>query len=433
MGGDGKRFGNSLPKQFQLLSGKKIYQHTLEVFLNSQFFQNILLVCRPDYVPLVLEETAKFAPLVQVVPGGKDRQASSYSGLLAADPCDIIMVHDAVRPFITEKILQENIEAAITCGAADTCIPSSDTLVHVREGFIEEIPDRDLWKRGQTPQTFQYALLKRAHQKALRSNISGASDDCQLVLRLGIPIKTILGSESNIKITSLLDLFLAEQLLRLPRQPCGGTQKTSLHGKLFAVTGGTGGIGNAICEALTKEGAKVIPISRSSKEYAADLQNFQQVRLVFDQIYKKFGLLDGLINAVGYLKKQPFLDSNLMQVEQTVQTNFSSVVYACKFAKIRKDGHIINLSSTSYCRGRKDYAVYSAAKAAIVNFTQAFAEESPHLYINALVPGRTDTKLRRENFPQENPQTLLQPKQVADQVLQILQRENTGMIFEIKK
>src|SRR5690348_734897 len=108
MAGEGKRLGSSLPKQFHTLGPLKVYQHTLETFLRSELFQEIILVCHPDWIDTVREETVHI-PHVKVINGGETRQASSWEGLKACHPsCSYVMIHDAVRPFVSLDILQNN-------------------------------------------------------------------------------------------------------------------------------------------------------------------------------------------------------------------------------------------------------------------------------------------------------------------------------------
>lgn len=212
MGGEGKRLGSTLPKQFHMLGALKVYQYTLETFRQSKLFQEIILVCHPDWLDTVQEETALF-PDVKVIAGGPTRQASSWEGLKACHPtCQFVMIHDAVRPFVSLEILQNNAEAVLQYGAVDTVIPSADTLVITTdETTIDSIPLRHHFRRGQTPQTFSYPLICEAHQKTSHTN---ATDDCQLVLDLGATVYLTPGSDENMKITSEWDLSLAEHFLK---------------------------------------------------------------------------------------------------------------------------------------------------------------------------------------------------------------------------
>jgi len=210
MAGVGSRLGSSVPKQFHLLGPKKIYQHTLETFSSSQMFDQILLVCHPDWMDQVKSEVPSE---IQVIAGGKTRQDSSLLGLQACDPTtQFVMVHDAVRPFVSKAILERNIAAVLKHRAVDTCIPSADTIVHSEEGkLITSIPPRKAYLRGQTPQTFEYPLICEAHRKTPQTN---STDDCSLVLELGQPVAIVLGEEDNIKITTELDVELAEWIHR---------------------------------------------------------------------------------------------------------------------------------------------------------------------------------------------------------------------------
>lgn len=430
MGGEGKRFGAETPKQFLNLSGKKVYLHTLETFLSFDEFEEILLICHPAWISTVKEEVN--SPRVRIIEGGYTRQDSTYRGLLACGlKTDFVVIHDAVRPFISKEIIRKNIDALKSHPAVDTCIPSADTIVHA-ETFdtITSIPKRSEYLRGQTPQSFSYHLLLEAHEKAKNQN---ASDDCSLVLQLGYPVHIVPGSSDNIKITSELDLFLAEQLMRLHSSTFSGAG-TPLEGKTFAITGGTGGIGSSLAEFLKSEGAKALVLSKSSPDFPVDLTDFEEVRKVFNHLHDTYGPLDGLINCVGHLAVKPFKTLTSDEIDHLIQTNLHSLLYSCRCAKLKDGGHIINLSSSAFSRGRKEYTIYSATKAAIVNFTQGFAEEHPELRINVVVPQRTNTPMRRNNFPEEDPSTLLSSQEVAEEILKVLRSDRTtGTILEIRK
>ncbi|MBU6446421.1 MAG: 2-C-methyl-D-erythritol 4-phosphate cytidylyltransferase, partial [Verrucomicrobia bacterium] len=187
MAGNGSRFGGDVPKQFLMLGAKPIYLHALDTLVASRLFDEIILVCHPEWMDL---------PHDGIVRGGATRQESSYRGLKGFKaPPDIVLIHDAVRPFVTERILRDNIETAIQYGAADTCIPSADTLVHAPDGkTLAAIPNRRELFRGQTPQTFRMDWILHAHEQ---TQISNATDDCQLVLKMGKPIHLVLGDEKN--------------------------------------------------------------------------------------------------------------------------------------------------------------------------------------------------------------------------------------------
>lgn len=417
IGGSGARFGSKTPKQFLPLGGKEIYQYTVEAM--SPHFDSLLAIVHPDHIDHVRSQT----PNLIIVPGGTTRQASVYAALRACpQKTTHVCIHDGVRPFLSPQIIRENKRAAEAYGAADTCIPTADTIV-MGGDTITSIPDRSLMLRGQTPQSFRYELILKAHETTTKTN---ATDDCQLVHDLGHPVHIVEGSERNIKITTELDLIVAEQLLRtsdaLPKP------QNSLTGKRFAITGGMGDIGLAIASQLHEAGAIPLPLSRSSKQYPVDLTSPQQTANTFASL----GPLDGLINCVGLLSVKPFSEHTQTEIDTLISTNFTAPINACSYANLSENAHIINISSSSYTRGRKNYALYSACKAALVNFTQALAEEHPEHYINALIPHRTDTKMRRTYFT-DNPESLLTPQEVAKTCIDILKSTQTGQLYEIKR
>jgi len=426
MGGEGKRLQSTTPKQLHRLSGKKIYLHTLERFVQTQLFQEILLVCHES----CLEEVKKETQGVRVVLGGATRQESSYLGLLACDPrTTFVVIHDAVRPFVSETIVRANVEKVQRFHAVDTCIPSADTIVHSKEGSaITSIPKRSEYLRGQTPQSFSYPLILEAHQHARKQRIFDASDDCSLVLNLGKSVHIVEGEEHNIKITTELDLFLAEQLFRVLQSRAPQALLKDLKGKRIAITGGSGGIGQAIADLLKEEGAIPLLLSRSSPSYPVDLTSPEQTASIFEKI----GPIDGLINSIGLFKRSMLEHLTFAEIDALIRTNLTSVIYSCKCAHIHPGGHIINIASSSYTRGRKEYAIYSSAKAAVVNFTQGLADERPELCIHALVPPRTATPMRSLHFPEDPPSTLLDPKDVAKTTLSLLKQPNvTGCIVPV--
>ena len=207
MAGSGYRFGDDVPKQFQLLSAKEVFRYALETMVDSNFFEEIVLVTHPEWMDI-----ADLPEYVKVVPGGKTRQESSFIGLQSVTEIpDIVLIHEAARPFVTEEILRQNILGALKYGAVDTCIPTADTLNLSNDGKeVQSIPSRKTFFRGQTPQTFSYDVILEAHKKALQDGIEDASDDCQLALRFGKKVYIIPGSEDNLKITSEFDLKIAE-------------------------------------------------------------------------------------------------------------------------------------------------------------------------------------------------------------------------------
>lgn len=191
MGGQGSRLNGNRPKQYLPLGSCAMYEMTFATFEKSGLFSEIILVT---------PET-----------GGKTRQESSYKGLLACGPdTDYVVIHDVARPFVSIDILRRNVEAVVKYNAVNTCIPSADTIVYVEGDCITQIPERRCCMRGQTPQSFLYALILHAHETTKRED---ATDDCSLVHDLGYPVHVVLGSEENFKITTQADYQFAKSLI----------------------------------------------------------------------------------------------------------------------------------------------------------------------------------------------------------------------------
>lgn len=432
MGGLGRRFGSEIPKQFHSLAGKPVFIHTLHAFLSMEIFDEIILSCHRDWMEFVKKLLPKSDCEIRIVEGGETRQESSRLGLLGFQKApDIVCIHDAVRPFVTQKIIHQNVEKASTIGAVDTCIASMDTLVYAPSSdLIDSIPVRSQYLRGQTPQTFSYPLILRAHAETMCRD---SSDDCQLVLDLGHPIGVVIGDEGNIKITSGLDLFFAEQLIRQKISPVSKSPLKELRGKRVAIIGGSGGIGNQIIHEIQKYGGNAIALSRNSKPISLDLKDPISIQKAFEQI-KQDGPIDGLINCGGCLQVSTLEDLTIDQIHQALDVNLKGLIFACKMAPLKEGGHVINIASSSFSRGRKDMTVYSAAKAGVVNFTQGWAEERPDLHIHVVIPQRTNTSMRWSNFPKEDPSSLLDPQKVAETVIELLLQDNcTGLLVEVRK
>jgi 2-C-methyl-D-erythritol 4-phosphate cytidylyltransferase len=201
MAGKGERFSQTTPKQFIKLNNIPIFEIALKTLSECEWIDDIILVTPKNFKH----------PHYTCVEGGCTRQESSYNGLLACkENTGIVLIHDALRPFITQRIIKENIIAAHKTGAADTCIPSSDTLVLTKDStYLHSIPKREELWIGQTPQSFKYPLILKAHKITKKTNVY---DDCSLVLNLNHPVKIIRGEPYNFKITYPSDLMIANAI-----------------------------------------------------------------------------------------------------------------------------------------------------------------------------------------------------------------------------
>jgi 2-C-methyl-D-erythritol 4-phosphate cytidylyltransferase len=205
--GEGRRFGAA--KQFAALGGRPLVEWSLAAFQAHPFIETIVLVL-PDDARKVFYQT-KFSKLADVVPGGSERQDSVTNGFRRLDPAvtGIVLVHDGARPFVTADLIDRVTAAARETGAAVPVVPPEDTIKETAEGRIVRTLDRSRLGRAQTPQGFAYELLARALAAARRDGITG-TDEAALVERLGEPVAAVAGDPRNLKITTPLDLEIAE-------------------------------------------------------------------------------------------------------------------------------------------------------------------------------------------------------------------------------
>jgi 2-C-methyl-D-erythritol 4-phosphate cytidylyltransferase len=220
-GGSGSRFtGSFFPKQFVQVKGKPILAYVLETYQNLSLIDDIVLVINRRYEQLYYDivDTYGFFKVRRIVPGGQTRQASAAAGLASVDPCEIIVMQDGVRPFTSPRVIMEAVELARKVGGANVMVRTLDTIVESRDGFIERIPDRTYFYNGQAPQAFRYEILMEAHRRAERDGLADASDDAQLVLRIGGRIGVVEGSYANFKITTYEDFLFASALVEQQRR-----------------------------------------------------------------------------------------------------------------------------------------------------------------------------------------------------------------------
>lgn len=215
--GSGKRFHAGLAKQYLFLNALPVLVHTLNVFQISDVVDDIILVVPQEDLGFLREQIVEEYGLTKVsalIAGGKERQDSVRNGLGAvATPCDIVIVHDGVRPFVTEDMIARVAKTAMEAGAASVGVPVKDTIKEINgENIVASTLLRvNLW-HTQTPQAFQYELLCRAYAQAEKDHYHG-TDDASLVERVGAKVRMIAGSPDNIKITTPEDLKMAEALM----------------------------------------------------------------------------------------------------------------------------------------------------------------------------------------------------------------------------
>lgn len=217
--GMGKRMGASINKQYLRLNGLPILAHTISVFERSALIDSIYLVIPADEIPYCREqivEAGGFKKIAAIVAGGTERQHSVMNGLKAirgtADDDDVILIHDGVRPFLSEAMLHESITAAQEHDGALVAVPAKDTIKIVADGVVIDTPSRETLWQAQTPQSFRFGVIFAAHQAAEREGFIG-TDDASLIERSGGKIRIVAGDYRNIKITTPEDLTLAEAFM----------------------------------------------------------------------------------------------------------------------------------------------------------------------------------------------------------------------------
>jgi len=215
--GKGKRMGTDISKQFLPLCGKEILTHTVEVFEKADRIRDIVLVTGTDSLQDVQDMVWEYGwrKVISVVAGGKERQDSVWNGLQAiSEDTEIVLIHDGVRPFVTEEILDLSIETAVEMGGCAAGVPAKDTIkVCNSENIAVDTPDRSTLWQIQTPQTFRKELIVKAYEQAKAEGFLG-TDDASLAENSGYSVKVIMGSYRNIKITTKEDLLIGEAFLK---------------------------------------------------------------------------------------------------------------------------------------------------------------------------------------------------------------------------
>ena len=214
------RMGGATPKQFLSLEGVPIFIHTLRKFAACEAIDEIFLGVRPEEMERAAGEVAteRFSKNVRLVAGGASRQETVVRCLDQAPPgTEVVVVHDAVRPFVELPMIRQAVDAARKEGAVILGIPSVDTVKKVeRQTILGTIP-RERIVLAQTPQAFRYTILRQAFDRALAEGFCG-TDEASLVEHEGLDVKVIMGSDRNIKITKPSDLPLARLYIAQERE-----------------------------------------------------------------------------------------------------------------------------------------------------------------------------------------------------------------------
>jgi 2-C-methyl-D-erythritol 4-phosphate cytidylyltransferase len=447
--GSGERSGFEIPKQLVKLAGKPIVEHTISSFQNSGSIDEIIIVTSNNCIAKIedIVTNRAFTKVKKIIYGGKERYESSLAAINAseqdAEQFDIkLILHDAVRPLVSDRTIRDVVLALDHYNAVDVVVPTTDTMIFADPitNTIDSVPERKKLRNGQTPQGFSWKTIKLAYDLALKDPDFKTTDDCGVVFKY-LPdekIYLVTGQSNNIKLTYKEDLQIIDKLLQLNSKKIIWNNVNSrtlslFKNKVIVILGGTSGIGAEMAQIATAYQAKVIVASRRT---GTDVTNIEVLQKEFEAIYSEHGRIDYVVNASGILIKQPLALMNYADVLEAIQINYTgtvNVAIASYKYLAESHGHLLNFTSSSYTYGRAYYSLYSSSKAAVVNLTQALAEEwhTQYVRVNCINPERTDTPMRRRAFGIEPPGTLLSAKDVALFSLGVLIDESTGHVYDV--
>ena len=442
-GGVGSRLGDDNPKQFLKFAGLTCLEHSFLAFNNNNKIDEIIIVSVLSHIEKTQSLLATHNPLkpYQVITGGANRNQSTYRALqhLNSD-CEVnLVIHDAVRPLVSNRIINDCILSLNDYSAVDVAIPAVDTIIKKQEhnDCIETIPNRNLLMYGQTPQAFKYSKLKSAYSLAYDedSSLDKFSDDCGVFMKYAPTekIHIVQGDVFNKKLTTIEDLPVIDRLFQLKRLSFNKKQShAQLNNKVVVVFGGSSGIGKSIIEELSENNSTHSFSTRNN----CDITNLSDIKNALNSVFLSKGRIDFVINTAGILKCNHLIALSPEDITHLIDVNYKGAVNIAQLSHQylkESKGMLIFTSSSSYTRGRENYAIYSSSKAAIVNLTQALASEwsNEHIKVNCIVPARTKTPMREKAFGKEPGGNLLSPAAIATQVKHIMTTHISGEILDI--
>lgn len=443
-GGVGSRANLSTPKQFFKVAGKTVLEHSVDAFERNPNIDEIAIVINEMYVheveSIILRN--KWQKTRKLLRGGNERYESSLAAINAYDnePESNLVFHDAVRPLISQRIINDIIEAMKSVNAIDVAIPATDTIVQVDKNseIIENIPVRKYLRCGQTPQAFKQKIIKKAYQIALKDPNFVSTDDCGTVVKY-LPeekVYIVMGEESNMKLTYKEDTYLLDKLFQLRSTEIQNEFDFSkLKGKVIVIFGGNSGIGAEMIKIADGNGAKAYSFSRSTTN--TDISKREDVHSALKEVFSKEGHIDYVVDCAAILVKEPLCSMKQDVISSMIRTNYDGMVNIAieSFEYLSKSkGQLLLYTSSSYTRGRAFYSIYSSTKAAVVNFMQALAQEweADGVRVNVMDPERTKTPMRIKNFGNEPEESLLDATRVAEDSLKTLMSNITGQVIDVR-
>jgi 2-C-methyl-D-erythritol 4-phosphate cytidylyltransferase len=438
-----------MPKQLIKVAGKPIIEHTIATLNASPLIDDVIVMMSPghlDAVAAILRSNA-YPKVSRVLEGGETRNATTQRAIdaLGQDECNVLF-HDAVRPLLSERILRDCVSALAEYEAVDTAIPSADTIIQVDEATGQTIDDvlrRSLLRRGQTPQCFRLSVIRRAYERAALDPEFEATDDCTVVLRYApeVPIAVVPGDERNMKVTDPIDVYIVDKLFQLDSTDAPGPLtdedfRTALDGKTVVVFGGAYGIGADIVRTAEAYGATVMSFSRSSTK--THVERREDIVAACREVMTATGRVDYVVNTAGVLPRGELADTDEDSIYLSTEINYLAPIHIAQvfYPHLRQTkGSMLLFTSSSYTRGRSGYSLYSSAKAAVVNLTQALADEwaPAGVRINCVNPERTATPMRTKAFGEEPSDSLLTSETVAETSLAVLVSPWTGHVVDVRR
>lgn len=443
-GGIGTRVGLGIPKQLIKIAGKAIVEHTLEAIEASPVVDEILVVMNAGAIDQLegFVNNVKFPKLSRIIPGGETRNESTQAALdaIEGDADTKVLFHDAVRPFVDTRILEDCVQALDRYDAVDTAIRSADTIIQIdpESNVITHMPDRSVLRRGQTPQGFRLGTIRRAYDLAALDPDFHATDDCGVIFTY-LPetaIYVVEGTPENMKVTEPIDIHIADKIFQLQSSTFSPDEQIpDMTGKVVVVFGGSSGIGESTVQLASQAGASVHQFSRSTS--GTDIRSRAQVKRALASVFDLEGRIDAVVVTAGDLNIGPVTKTKVDRIRAGVETNFLAPIIVARAAHRylqRTSGQLLLFTSSSHTRGRANYGVYSASKAAVVNLTQSLAEEwmDDGVAVNCISPQRTRTPMRINAFGDEPPESLLAPEDVASVSLQVLNSDLTGQVISVR-
>ena len=217
--GKGERMNCGFPKQFLEIKGKTIIERSIEAFEKNENIDEIIVVSEPSTIEKIKNIVQKngYKKVTKTVPGGAVRAESSSIGVGEAAVDDAkVLIHDAARPLVTQRIINDCIASLDSCDAVNVAIKATDTIIEADNGVMKAATERSRMLQVQTPQGFRVGTIKKAHSMAKKEGFAGATDDCGIVFRYGLSeVRIVDGDRTNIKVTYPEDIIVAENFLQL--------------------------------------------------------------------------------------------------------------------------------------------------------------------------------------------------------------------------